>query len=324
MCCCFFFTVGLVSILYKLVPLIRTLFSLYRQKLVPTDLLSKYGPDSYVLITGSTDGIGKAYAEWFAKSGFNLILWSRSEAKLASTREELLKKYPKADIKTVAKDFTNSVEPEFFEDVFASLNDVDISILVNNVGVFISKKRVEDYTISEHVLTSNVNMIPQAVLSSLCLRRFSKRSAKYSNAVINLSSSAACNPVPFIKLYGASKKFNQYFSEAFGFFYRKSNKVTDLSVMPSPVVTGMGSVAVGLFRTQIPFFTRLEKFVCSSVDDTVEGSLKALESELAVTGGSCSHSVALVIFSFLGVPFTFLFDLFGAFRSLRKHVILHD
>ena len=321
MSCCFFFWVGFSFILYKLIPLISTLFSLYKQKLIPTDLLSKYGPDSYVLITGSTDGIGKAYAEWFAKLGFNLILWSRSESKLVSTREELLKNYQKIDIKIVAKDFTNSVEPKFFEDVFASLNDIDISILVNNVGVFISKKRVEDYTISEQVLTSNVNMIPQAVLSAICLRRFSKRSSTYSNAIINLSSSAACNPVPFIKLYGASKKFNQYFSEAFGFFYRKSNNVSELSVMPSPVTTGMGSTALKLFRTQIPSFSSMEKFFCSSVDDTVEGSLKALESGLTVTGGSFNHSIALCFFRFFGVFQEFMNQLWGMFRNLRKHVI---
>jgi len=42
--------------------------------------LKKFG--EWVIVTGSTDGIGLGYARQFAKRGLNLVLISRSEEKL--------------------------------------------------------------------------------------------------------------------------------------------------------------------------------------------------------------------------------------------------
>lgn len=46
------------------------------------DITKRYGKGSYVLITGSTDGIGKALTFEFAKRGFNIVSMSRSLEKL--------------------------------------------------------------------------------------------------------------------------------------------------------------------------------------------------------------------------------------------------
>ena len=40
------------------------------------DLLKRYGSNSWVLITGATDGIGRSYADELANTGFNIILVS--------------------------------------------------------------------------------------------------------------------------------------------------------------------------------------------------------------------------------------------------------
>lgn len=49
--------------------------------LFPFDL-SKDNYGKWVIITGGTDGIGKAYAEAFAKRGKNLLILSRSQKKM--------------------------------------------------------------------------------------------------------------------------------------------------------------------------------------------------------------------------------------------------
>ena len=44
--------------------------------------LARYGKDSWAVITGATDGIGKAAAMYCAAEGFNVVLISRTLAKL--------------------------------------------------------------------------------------------------------------------------------------------------------------------------------------------------------------------------------------------------
>lgn len=41
------------------------------------------------MVTGSTDGIGRAYAEYFAKMGFNVVLISRTQSKLDTVAEDI-------------------------------------------------------------------------------------------------------------------------------------------------------------------------------------------------------------------------------------------
>ena len=47
----------------------------------------------WALVTGSTDGIGKAYAFALAKKGLNIVLVSRSPYKLQNVAAELEEKY---------------------------------------------------------------------------------------------------------------------------------------------------------------------------------------------------------------------------------------
>ena len=42
-----------------------------------------------LVVTGSTDGIGKAYAEELARQGLDIVLISRSEEKLKTVSESI-------------------------------------------------------------------------------------------------------------------------------------------------------------------------------------------------------------------------------------------
>jgi 17beta-estradiol 17-dehydrogenase / very-long-chain 3-oxoacyl-CoA reductase len=55
-----------------------------RQRLA---LSRRYGKNSWVLVTGATEGIGKGFCEEFAKEGFNIILVSRNIEKLKNTSD---------------------------------------------------------------------------------------------------------------------------------------------------------------------------------------------------------------------------------------------
>ncbi|XP_074014306.1 inactive hydroxysteroid dehydrogenase-like protein 1 isoform X2 [Numenius arquata] len=69
----------------KCVSLAFDTYSMLRLHLIPKlggeiDLVKRYG--KWAVVTGSTDGIGKAYAEELAKRGVNIILISRNKEKL--------------------------------------------------------------------------------------------------------------------------------------------------------------------------------------------------------------------------------------------------
>ena len=68
--------------------------------------LKSYG--AWAVVTGCTDGIGKAYVEQFAKRGLNIVLISRTLDKLNAQADELKRKY---NIQTlvIAADFTGNL-----------------------------------------------------------------------------------------------------------------------------------------------------------------------------------------------------------------------
>ena len=50
-----------------------------------TNLKKRYGPASWVIVTGGSDGIGAEYAEQMAGEGFNLVLIGKVAEKLETT-----------------------------------------------------------------------------------------------------------------------------------------------------------------------------------------------------------------------------------------------
>lgn len=87
------------------------------------------------MVTGATDGIGKAMAFEFAKQGLNVILISRTQSKLDECAKEIKAKYPKVDVRVLAIDFGNFDEASRAQ-VASLVNEVrDVGVLVNNVGI---------------------------------------------------------------------------------------------------------------------------------------------------------------------------------------------
>ena len=84
----------------------------------------RYGKDSWAVVTGATDGIGKAAAMELAGEGFNIVLISRTLSKLetvAKEVEEYAKKTAGKTIHTrvVQLDFTKNFDAATFAKVYA-------------------------------------------------------------------------------------------------------------------------------------------------------------------------------------------------------------
>ena len=112
----------------------------------PTDTYKNYltGPRPYALITGSTDGIGKALAKELYDKGFNLIIHGRNEEKIFSVIDELKDSSPSGgDVRSFVADANRSDVD--FEGIAKGFEGLNITLFVNNVGGI--KIRLEKYVL---------------------------------------------------------------------------------------------------------------------------------------------------------------------------------
>jgi len=87
------------------------------------------------LITGGSQGLGKAIAEQFLREGANVVLCARSEKDLAATCDDLARQFP--GLKVAAKTCDVSDEKPVAELVnFALAQLGSIDALVLNAGVY--------------------------------------------------------------------------------------------------------------------------------------------------------------------------------------------
>ena len=102
--------------------------------------MERYGRGSWAVVTGATDGIGKAIAMDLASRGFNIVLISRTLSKLNSVAEEIQAiqfEGKNTQTRVIANDFSKDFTAKVFEDMYRDkMADLDISILANNVGMF--------------------------------------------------------------------------------------------------------------------------------------------------------------------------------------------
>jgi 17beta-estradiol 17-dehydrogenase / very-long-chain 3-oxoacyl-CoA reductase len=97
-------------------------------------------------VTGSTDGIGKAFAMELASRGFNIVLISRNIDKLNATAKEVQAKGKASgfnDIQTrvLVFDFCDDTSLEAYNELYKKISNLDISVLVNNVGIALPTER---------------------------------------------------------------------------------------------------------------------------------------------------------------------------------------
>jgi 17beta-estradiol 17-dehydrogenase / very-long-chain 3-oxoacyl-CoA reductase len=184
------------------------LHGVYARLLRPgKNLKKKYG--LWAVVTGSTDGIGKGMAFELAKKGHNIVLISRSKDKLDACRDELLAKYPKVEVKVIAVDFGKFNESAR-KNVAEFLKDLDIGVLVNNIGVSYPFTKyfheLEDINV-EQLITLNIDSttwMTRIVLPGMVERK--------RGSIVNIGSAAGVSNSPLLAQYGAAKSYITMFS----------------------------------------------------------------------------------------------------------------
>jgi len=230
---------GAALLIWALVNLARWLW-LYLwlpQRLTGERLAERFGPGSWALITGASDGLGKAFAQDLARYGFNLILVSRTQSKLDRLKDEL--QALGVQVRTVAADLSNTA-PHTYESVAAAAQDVDLSVLVNCVGVTVHRRYgdVPAKTL-RHLLAVNVSTTAIVTHTLLPLLLCHAASTGRRAALLNVGSIVGRFYWPGTQLYGACKAFVDHLSIPLAYEYRERLDV--LSFQPTVMVTAMAA-----------------------------------------------------------------------------------
>lgn len=160
------------------------------------------------LITGASGGIGEAFARRLAAEKQNLILVARSEKKLFKLCDELMAKH-QIMAHYIAQDLN---EPNADEKIFAETkkHKFEVNCLINNAGF----GAMGDFL--EIDLEKQLEMISLNVMSLVALthKYLPEMRQRKSGTIINISSTASFQPIPYMATYAATKAFVTSFSEA--------------------------------------------------------------------------------------------------------------
>ena len=213
------------------------------------------------LITGASSGIGEAFARRLAERGDNLLLVARSEDKLINLCNALGRS-SSIHAQYFAIDLS---KPESAARLFEETEkrDLQINFLINNAGF---GSRGEFATLP---LETELNIIDLNVRSlvELTHRYVQPMRARKQGTILNVASTAAFQPVPYMTTYAATKAFVLSFSEALW----EENRAHGIQVMAlCPGVTETGFFVASKMD-------RPPARVSQTAEEVVDTALRALK-----------------------------------------------
>lgn len=153
-----------------------------------------------VLITGASEGIGKAIAHNFADHGYNLVLAARHRDRLEATATELRQHVSSIDVLPIPTDVREATQVnDLIHKALAQFGAIDV--LVNNAGIYISGP-VEEFSLEDWQQTLNTNLWGYIHTIHALLPHLIERG---SGTIVNIGSIGGKVPLPYLAPYTTSK-----------------------------------------------------------------------------------------------------------------------
>ncbi|MEU2038542.1 SDR family NAD(P)-dependent oxidoreductase [Nocardia niwae] len=188
------------------------------------------------VVTGASSGIGAAFATALAERRCDLILVARREHRLRELATDLEHTFG-IRARVLTADLSIPADVERLA-VLLSADENPIDVLVNNAG-FATHGPLADHDPARVREEIAVNITAVAELTRAALPDMIRRGR---GAVINIASTAAFQPIPFMAVYGATKAFVLSFTEAL-WGELEGSGVTALAVCPGATDTEFFEVA---------------------------------------------------------------------------------
>ncbi len=182
------------------------------------------------LITGASGGIGHALAQQYAQHGHDVIVVARSAAKLDALAKQLSTQYG-VQAHVITADLES---PNGASDLHAAVKakGLRVSVLVNNAGYGLYGE-FKDSALAGELAMMQLNMTALVTLSKLFMPDLLQARGK----LLNVASTAAFQPGPYMAVYYATKSFVLSFSEAIAAELQGTG-VTVTALCPGPTASG--------------------------------------------------------------------------------------
>lgn len=189
-----------------------------------------------VLITGASSGIGYEMAKVCVAQGHAAILVARREDRLVALRQELEQAYS-TPVWVYPADLT---EAQARQDLFAWVQTLDqpIYALVNNAGF----GQLRPFATADWESQNAMLQLNTVALTHLTRLFLPGMVAQGQGRILNVASTAAFLPGPYMAVYYASKAYVQSFTEAIA-SELEGTGVTATTLCPGPTESEFQSVA---------------------------------------------------------------------------------
>ncbi|KPI40237.1 Very-long-chain 3-oxoacyl-CoA [Cyphellophora attinorum] len=164
----------------------------------------------YALITGASDGLGLVFVEQLAAKGFNLIIHGRNQAKLNGIKANTETKH-NITVRTLVIDaekhptaFSSQSYNDFEQTILATISDVPLTVLVNNIGILGPNLSLDTRPPSSIDDFININLRFLTHLTRVCLPILKR---KKPALILNITSAAETAPLPLSAPYTAAKAY---------------------------------------------------------------------------------------------------------------------
>lgn len=184
----------------------------------------------YALVTGASQGLGRAIAEELARRGHNLLLVSLPGTGLTELSDTLAGRYSISARFSETDLMRKEAPAELLE--FTRANHMGIDILVNNVGIG-HGGAIGDYSDSAIEESVFLNMRCTTLMTNTFKDKLCRSGRAY---ILNIGSFGGFMPLPYKSVYSATKSYIFNFSLAVREELR-SQGVSVSVAMPGGIIT---------------------------------------------------------------------------------------
>jgi short-subunit dehydrogenase len=188
------------------------------------------------LITGASSGIGERFAYALARQNYGLVLVARRQDRLEAVAAKSME-IGAARTEVVACDLSHSNAPLELQARLAAV-PIEVDYLINNAG-FGTTGRFDRLPLAREIDEIELNVTALVALTRLFLPPMVERG---HGTIINVASTAAFQPLPYMATYAATKAFVLSFTEAIA-VETAGTGVRILALCPGPVRTEFQAVA---------------------------------------------------------------------------------
>jgi hypothetical protein len=162
--------------------------------------------DSFALITGASSGIGACFARALAARGRDLVLVARSKDKLEALARDIAARHSRR-MEVIEQDLSVEGAAERLAETLKE-RGITVDLLVNNAG-FGAHGEFRKLPMDRQSQMLRLNIVTLTELTRLLLPAMVERRC---GGIINVSSTASFQPVPYTSVYAATKAYVTSFS----------------------------------------------------------------------------------------------------------------